>query len=354
MTAEILSIDRAEPLCGPFWQDKRPDMSKIEIPVYLEGSDHSQIHVMGTIGAWLEMPSKNKWLRWSGLQEWSDLWSSTENYEDLLAFFDHFLKGVDNGFEKTPRVRMTALRYGDNAPISNIVWPDFPHPETEYRDLFFQPDGKLGDKTPDQPYTISYDSAVQGSLASFKLTFDKTTRVMGLPKAHVFVSCSEHDDMCVWVRIRKLDKNGKGLFNAPYIRERWPVKSLDDVAPADRSPLILHPGSHGQLRASRRHIDHSRSIHPQYPFHTHDRVEKVPPGQIVELEIGIWHVGTHYEAGESLRVDVFGNNEAFPEFADSTKVVAQTAEDNRGLHVIHMGPAHPSRVIIPFVPVNDF
>lgn len=69
---------------------------------------------------------------------------------------------------------------------------------------------------------------------------------------------------------------------------------------------MFHVGSLGILRASRRHIDESRSIHENYAFHPHDRDEYLTPGEIVKLEIGIWAMGIECEVGESVRVEVHG------------------------------------------------
>jgi hypothetical protein len=43
-------------------------------------------------------------------QEWYDLYSDKRN-EEFNLFFDRYLKGSDNGLEKTPRVRVSLLGY---------------------------------------------------------------------------------------------------------------------------------------------------------------------------------------------------------------------------------------------------
>ena len=51
--------------------------------------------------------STEKWLRIHNGQEWPDYYDEA-NVEDLRRFFDHYLKGMDNGWEQTPRVRVSA------------------------------------------------------------------------------------------------------------------------------------------------------------------------------------------------------------------------------------------------------
>ncbi len=59
---------------------------------------------MGTFRAWDQLASEQKWLRVHNLQEWPDFYKE-ENQADLRKFFDFFLKGIDNGWTDTPRVR---------------------------------------------------------------------------------------------------------------------------------------------------------------------------------------------------------------------------------------------------------
>jgi hypothetical protein len=48
-------------------------------------------------------------------------------------------KGIENGWEKdTPKVRCSALQFGDREAIDNIVFPSLPIPGTEYKEFFLQ------------------------------------------------------------------------------------------------------------------------------------------------------------------------------------------------------------------------
>jgi uncharacterized protein len=61
--------------------------------------------------------TKKKWLRWHLWQEWYVLWGNGQAREELFAFFDRFLRGLDNGWEKMPKVRMAVLRFGERQPV---------------------------------------------------------------------------------------------------------------------------------------------------------------------------------------------------------------------------------------------
>ncbi|PWY80310.1 alpha/beta-hydrolase [Aspergillus sclerotioniger CBS 115572] len=284
---------RSKGLRNAYWDDKRPDLSKINIPTYLTGSYSSNVHVMGSIRGWLEIASENKWFRLGPWQEWYDLWVEENSTSELQRFFDRFLKDIDNGWEGTPRVRVTALTFGEGDPEYNLVVDDFPLPSTDYREFFFAPHGQLQPELSTDEGISSYDSTTMQSSA-FRFVFEKDARLIGLPKAVIYMSCDDEDDMDVFVIIRKLDRQGKKLvaLNIPW--SRAPVRATDEIQDKDKSDLILYPGPVGMLRASHREIEPSRSIHPQYPFHPHERQLPTPRGQVVGLEIGLWAMGIDF------------------------------------------------------------
>lgn len=161
------------------------------------------------------------------------------------------------------------------------------------------------------------------------------------------MSCDAHDDMIVYVLIRKLDKNGKEMFNLSIPWKAAPYKRMEDIPIKELSNLLIYYGAMGILRASHREIDPSKSLHPQYPFHPHTEAKFVPPGEVVEMEIGIWAMGIEFEAGESLRVQISGQYPLVREFPQF--LPPPVDERNRGSHKVHFGGSHQSRVILPFV-----
>lgn len=293
---------RRSNVSNAFWEDKRVDMTKIQCPVYIRGSDVSTIHTMGSIRGFLEVPHSSKWIQWGSKQEWYELYSVPQSTHELSVFFDRYLKGIENDWERTPKVRWSALQFGDREAIDDIVLEDFPSPTTEYR-RFYLHGGQL--KLQNSDYEkVSYDSEDFESFAEFSYTFEEPARLIGLPKAILYMSCDERDDFTAFVIIRKRDKNGKLLMHLNFPFAATPIKSIDDIPQKDQSSTNLHLGSVGILRASHREIDESRSIHPQFPFHPHKRQQKVKPGSIVKLEIGIFAMGIDYDAGETISVRV--------------------------------------------------
>lgn len=332
------------PLANEWWNDKRPDMKKIQVPTYITGTWTNTMHGMGAIRGWLEIPYQDKWLRWHPWQEWYDLWRNQQAKEELQSFFDHFLKGEENDWPKTPRVRMAVLRFGSKEPQSyeNIVEDDFPLPRTQYRQAYLGPNNKI---VLDQPLgldsSLSYDSQSDDHL-EFTYMFEETIQLIGIPKAVLYMSCPDHDDLDVYVTIEKLDKDGKQIKNLNIPWGGIPANSFEDIKPDEETEVIAYKGPSGILRASHRAIDENKSMHPHWPFHPHDREEKIVPGTIIRLDIGIWAFGIEYEAGESLRVVIGGRNRSISNFGkDHT--------NNKGKHILHLGSEYQSHIILPFV-----
>ena len=299
----LAEMYRRSPTSNAYWADKRVDMTKIKCPAYIRGSDVSSIHTMGSIRAWLEIPHSNKWIQWGSYQEWYELYSCPHSMDELQTFFDFYLRGVDNDWERsTPKVRWSALQFGDREAIENIVLEDFPAPMTDYRQFHLH-SGAL--KSSNGEYQkVSYDSEDRESFAEFSYTFEEAARLIGLPKAILYMSCDARDDFTVFVILRKRDKNGKVLMHLNFPFKATPIKSIDDIPEKDQASLNLHQGSMGILRASQREIDESKSMHPQFPFHPHKRQQKITPGTVVKLEIGIWAMGVDFDAGETISVRV--------------------------------------------------
>jgi len=110
---------------------------------------------------------------------------------------------------------------------------------------------------------------------------------------------------------------------------------------------MIYFGPTGVLRASHRKTDPTRALHLQYPFHTHDEVQKVTSGETVCLEIRLWVMGIDFDAGESLSVQVSGEYPLVDEFQGRKK--EQIEERDKGTHRVHIGSSEASYVILPFI-----
>lgn len=109
------------PLFNGYWEDKVYDTKDLTLPIYALVSYSSGNHGSGTVRGFNRAASKDKWIRFHPTQEWFDLY--TPRYiDDLQRFYDRYLKNIDNGWEQTPKARVSILTYGDRSqPVCNQI-----------------------------------------------------------------------------------------------------------------------------------------------------------------------------------------------------------------------------------------
>lgn len=352
-----------KPLMCDYWQDKAARVENIEIPAYVVASYTNSVHTHGTFAGYRRMASKEKWLRVHNTQEWFDYYTP-ENVEDLRRFFDHYLKGVDNGWEQTPKVRLSVLNPGGHDIVGRAE-EEFPLARTVYRKLYLSAaDSTLLTALPEQENVNTYQSAADCHQVNYRYRMDKPTEITGYMKLHLWVAAPDNDDMDLSVRVEKLSKDGQPI----------PDRTGNRIVAT------------GQMRVSMRQLDTLRTTEaePYYPFTT---VQKLKPGEIVPVEIEIWPMGLFFEKGEILQLTVgayqpekaaipFGSahitvpKEDFTympgqqpemmtlggnanECADPAEVVTSPATHNVGRHCIYTGGRYDSYLYIPEIPAKE-
>jgi predicted acyl esterase len=179
----------------------------------------------------------------------------------------------------------------------------------------------------------------------FEHTFKTTTHIIGYPRAVLYMSCEQADDLDVFVQLRKADRNGKLLQNLNIPLEDLGLQAEEEVEAIN--PL-KYLGPSGILRAGHREIDQARSK-PHWPFHAHTEKKLVSPGDIVRLEIGIWLTGIRFEAGEKLMLKVSGHHMNLAEFP---LLRGKSENYNKGAHNLFVGPGNLSSLTIPTVEIE--
>lgn len=99
-------------------------LGHIDVPALIcaSWSDHG-LHSRGSFEGFMRISSSQKWLYTHGGNKWEEYYSP-EALEWQKAFFDHFLKGEDNGFDRRPRVRLEVRRTKEIFEVrSEDSWP---------------------------------------------------------------------------------------------------------------------------------------------------------------------------------------------------------------------------------------
>ena len=318
----------AHPLHDEYWRSKEVDIEAIEIPAFVVASwsDHG-LHSRGTMEAFRRMSSPNKWLEVHGQKKWAHYYRP-ESRERQAAFFDHVLKGVDNGVDQWPRVRYEAREQAGLAETRTAT--EWPLAETQYRPLWLDATaGTLTEHPPESASEASYDPLAETGEAVFTHRFAADTEITGYAKLKLWIEAEGADDMDLFVALQKLDAS------------RAPV-GMTFYAFFENGPVAL-----GWLRASHRALDPVRST-PQQPIHPHDHEDLLQPGGIVPVEIEIWPSSTLFRAGESLRVVVKGMD-IYREGLPNLPFARHEDTRNRGTHIIHTGGRFDSHLLVPVI-----
>lgn len=314
----------AYPLYNDYWKEKTADFKKVECPAYVVASYGSQVHVRGTFEGFRTISSKEKWLRVHNTQEWSDQYRP-ENLADLLKFYDHYCKGIDNGWEKTPRVRMSVLDPG-GVDLVGREEEEFPLARQKVRELYLHPaEGILADTPAEQAQSVDYVSDDAKSTLRMRYTFAEETEITGYIKLSVWLAAMDNIDADVYAKIGKLGVNGEYVFN-------------DAVQ-------LKYTGPNTMLRASLRELDMDKST-PCEPVHTFNHPQLLTRGKPVKLELGFWPTSLLFHAGESIELTIAGFD--YMGIDDPYQVVCDTR--NRGRHRVLAGGEYDSYLLIPEIP----
>lgn len=266
------------------------------------------------------------------------------------------MKDIRNDWSSTPKVRISFLRYNKPA-IDNVPFTDYPIPGTQWMKLYLSHDSALKMEEPalvpvasgtatyrSDALTLQMDDDEMNEVI-FSYTFSKRSRLMGPVRAVIYLSCDSSDDMDVFTSVRKADSTGRALRNLNIPQEDLGVKSPDEV-------LLTNPffylGPSGILRASHRTIvekDLKRKTSLMIR-HDHSKSVKVPPGQVVKLEMSLWPAAIQWEEGEKLLFKIGGHPMTL---AELEVLRGQHKGDNAGDHVVHFGGEHQSFIEVPFV-----
>jgi predicted acyl esterase len=317
---DYLAMLRKYPLMNAYWQSKVPEFANITIPAYVTGG-WSHVHMMGSINGFRRISSDKKWLRVHRDFEWPDLYSWW-NMEDLERFFDRYLKGIRNGWEMTPKVRLDIMDAYDHDSQVHRPETNFPLDRTNYTKLYLGGKNELAGKPSSVETSISYDPETEE--ANFDIKFTEDTELAGFIKAHLWVEADGHDEMDLFLTVQKLDQAGE-----------WLPTSVFGFA---------HPGAWSRLRVSHRALDEKLSTDFQ-PVQSHLVEQRLSPKEIVAVDVAFYPHARIWHAGETLRLRVAGRyirKDWFEPFSYDT--------DNKGRHVIHAGGKYDSYLQIPVIP----
>ena len=335
----------SHPLDDSFHRERSAQWDKVVVPFLSAGNwGGSSLHLRGNVEGFLRAASQQKWLEIHGREHWTEFYT---NYGINLQkrFFDHFLKGLDNGWDKQPPVLLRVRTVDDTFidrnenewPIARTQWTRF------YLDV--------------ADSALLTAPASRGAGAEFKaldsegITFstpplDKETEITGPVAVKLFVS-SDTADADIFVVLRVYRPDGSEVVFKGAVDPHTPV-------------------AHGWLRASHRKLDKKLST-AWRPFHAHDEVELLTPGEIYELDIEVWPTSVIVPTGYRVALTVRGKDYEYSgEIAElgffknsklkgvgiytHTNPLLRPAALYGGTTMLYTGGIHAAYILIPVIP----
>jgi uncharacterized protein len=312
-----------------WYRERTPDLSRISIPVLSAGNwGGPGVHMRGNIEGFMNVSSKDKWLSMHVGTHWDSFYlpEFVENVQ--RPFFDHFLKGENNGWDREPRVQL-AIRGPDSAPFR--METEFPLARTQWTKFYLDAAASaIAADKPAKAGTLSYEAMGDGVTLS-TAPFTEDTEFTGFVTAHLFVA-STTTDMDIFATLRAFDSQGKEVI----------FTGAHEPTPVTR----------GWLRASHRKVDPKRTL-PCRVFHAHDEIQKLAPKQIYELDVEIWPTCMVFPKGYRMVLTLMGKDfefEGTPGRLLHNHPRDRTEAEFGGSNSVFTGGEQASYLLMPVIP----
>jgi putative CocE/NonD family hydrolase len=347
---------------GPFYRLRSPVVhaGELTIPVVVQGG-------------WWDLFQRGEPLLWESLKHSTDrvlfmsphyhTTSGPEMEDPHLKeqWFAHWLLGVNNGVQKTPRVNLY--------PINGTRWEHFSHfplPETSYQRLHLsgEPSGSGAISVHDGSLMSATPSSEGGDEAPLLPASSPCSRETAQWTAGA-ASTSTCDTNNTTYEASSLTYttaplSGGMKFAGLITGDLWAklsttdatlVAVLSDVEPSGASNQITA----GFLMASQRAVDKKLSTYTRYngerlmirPWHPFTKASQQPvaPGEPTEYKIEIYPTSAIVKAGDRLRLTIGTANT----FSDVPDLPTLGQELGGTITVLH-GPRYDSTVLLPITP----
>jgi predicted acyl esterase len=354
LTAEELGANRsdygndllAHPLIDPYWRERMPDFSKINVPLLSAGNwGGVGLHPRGNIEGFLQAATKQKWLEMHGLDHFT-LFYSDYGVRLQKRFFGHFLKGKDTGWEQQPKVLLQVRHPGEK--FVGRAEQEWPLARTQWTKFYLHPAAaSLSTQPSSAEANVTYEALGEG-LTFLTPPLEQETEITGPVAAKLFVSSTTEDaDLFLVLRVF-----------TPDMREVTFQGSNDP-----HTPVGL-----GWLRASHRKLDLGRTL-PYRPYHTHEEKQPLKPGEVYELDVEVWPTSIVVPQGYRLGLSVRGRDYVYPGFEQPSMPVSgriysgvgpfrHDHKKDRPLSVfggkvtLYTGPHRLAHLLLPIIPAK--
>jgi uncharacterized protein len=278
----------AHPLDDAYHRARSPVWSKVKVPFLSAANWGGQpLHPRGNFEGFGRAASKKKWLEVHGIEHWTHFY--TDYGRNLqLRFFDYFLHGKKNGWDKQPPVQLQVRHVDRFVERTESEWP---LKRTKWTRFYLdRANGVLADKPAKKKTAIHFDAMGEG-VTFLTPPLSRQTEITGPSALKLYVSSSTADaDIFAVLRVF-----------TPDLKEVVFQGAIDPHTPIGQ----------GWLRASHRQLDKKLSK-PYRPYHTHTKKQPLKPGEVVMLDVEIWPTSIVVPAGYRIALTVRGKDYVYP------------------------------------------
>jgi predicted acyl esterase len=275
---------RAHPLDDDYHKARSPIWSKVTAPLLTAANWGGQgLHPRGNFEGFVRAASKQKWLEAHGIEHWTHFYTDYGR-EIQKRFFDYFLHGKKNGWDKQPRVLLQVRHIDKFVARAENEWP---LKRTQWTKFFLDPgDFTLRASKPSRKTVHSF-AAMGDGLTFLTAPMPADTEITGPIALKLFVSSSTKDaDIFAILRVF-----------SPDLKEVVFQGAIDPHTPV----------AQGWLRTSHRRLDKRLST-PYRPYHTHDKKQPLKRGEAVELDVEIWPTSIVVPQGFRVGISIRGKD----------------------------------------------
>ncbi len=307
-----------------WYTSKMADLARIDVPILVCGSFSDQcLHTRGSFELFRRAGSARKWIYTHRSGKWS-VYYGEDATRTRIRFFDHLLKGVDNGWADEPPVRLEITEDGAEpaAVFGEQTWPPA---DLAWRTLWL--DARLGTLTdgaiPAVPSAKRFESP--RSVAIFNWVVPEDMDIIGPMALRLHLETRGADDAFIFAGVRKLRSGKEVLFEGSY------GFSGDMV-------------SKGWQRAAHRELDTVLSTAAQ-PVHLHESADLLRDGEVVTVRLALRPHATRFRKGEELRLEIAGKWH-FPGDMLRGQFPAGYQKSPRGMWTLHTGGEFDAHLLI--------
>jgi uncharacterized protein len=332
--ANVYEAGLRHPFDDAYFKLRTPMAARIEVPFLSAGNwGGLGLHLRGNVEAFELAASRNKWLEMHTDTHFASMYLP-HAVALQMKFFDHFLKGEDNGWDRQPPLILTIRDPRGSIRRDETEWPLARTKWTRY--YLDAEDSALSMDAPPSSGNAEYDAQTDGITLRSE-PFGSDTEFTGPVAAKLFVSTSTVD-MDLFLTLRVFDSNH---VEVTFVGANDP-----------RAPI-----SQGWLRVSHRKTDPERS-RPYKPYHPHDEHQLLKPGEVYEVDVEIWPTSIVVPAGYHLALTISGKDFERPDSQGLMKgsgiflhndPADRPADIFGGVQIIYTGADRPSHLLMPLI-----